>query len=226
MKTIIGDKANKHIITQDQWALSLVRKIKKEERVRHAYLILEGVDAEGERVIQDIHLVTKKGSDDKKADIVYRDISTEEVIAVGESCASYTWGLTKGTNENPGLVEQLIALVEGEKERAKNDEINYVLLGKTPINNTLGVSLENVHSTALKGKMETTSTNSVSATLLRDGHNCYSWAKDVVKSLGLPYHKESWMSFFAADPSREVIGNHNGDNNEPTTKFNKTCLMM
>jgi hypothetical protein len=46
--------------------------------------------------------------------------------------------------------------------------------------------------------------------LLRDGHNCGSWAFAMVKALQLPFQGK-YMPFIAFNPKEIIEGQHDGD---------------
>jgi hypothetical protein len=194
LRTIVGAKP--HYINKDVWALSLVRGRGK----HHAYLILEGMDEEGERVMEAAHFRIKEGTDDKKGEVTFGDMAIEKLKKVGENCHSYTWDIIKEQ------VEKFHSIVNDELER----DIDYVHFGKSKTNGLLGESLDHSGSTRSKQSLHDNSGQySCMDALLRKGHNCLSWAKAVVKALelGTP---TSWVSFVATDPERELQGNHDG----------------
>jgi ribulose 1,5-bisphosphate carboxylase large subunit-like protein len=201
LKNIIGGNI---VLTEDYWALSLVRK----ENADHAYLILEGVE-QGERFIRDAHLVIKEDGNDKKADIIYREISIQKLQEVGANCSSYTWNISKPQ------AEALINLIQSEQQRAQNNEINYVLMGQSKLNNVFAHSAQSLNT-------EAHSANNASIDMLtREGHNCHSWAIAMVRTIGLKFANH-WTSFIAVIPRLEVQGTHYADEPEPDTK----CLVM
>ena len=66
----------------------------------------------------------------------------------------------------------------------KNDGINYVFLGKTAMNGLFGSSLESSGFDSVKLKSEGSSGQySISDSMLRKGHNCVSWAIEVVNRI-------------------------------------------
>jgi len=206
MRNLIG---NTHEITQNMWALSLVRKMEAD----HAYLILEGVDEEGGRATHDAHFVVKAGTNNKKGEVVFREyLSISKLREVAEGCHSYTWALEKAQ------VDRFIEIVRAEQVK----DIDYVMGGKTNISGLFGASLEGAGSSESKESLVNSSLNNPSLDLLlRKGHNCGSWAVGVVQALGLKA-PTSWLSCVIHVPRNEVKGTHNADEEEPTTR----CLMM
>lgn len=206
VRTIVGGQ---HLLTQENWALSLVRKLEAD----HAYLILEGVDDDQSRFCMDAHLVIKKGSDGKKADIVNRGLTPHQVKEVGDACHSYTWQISKAK------AEQLIGWVKEQKAKADRDEINYVLAGKTKLNTFFNKSLINESNESVENHSRNVSVDA----LLVKGHSCCSWAIEMITKLGLPT-PTSFAPFFACIPKNIVQGTNNGDalQEEPTTK----CRIM
>lgn len=216
MKNLIGGK---HIINEQCGALSLVRK-KAKDKEHHAYLILETVHGEDAK-FYDIHLVQSK-QDKTKASIIQREITVDDIMKVGEDCHSFTW------NVNETQMQQLQELINSEIKRANEGKINYIKLGESKVSGKMGASLDNAHSTASKEKLQTVSTNASMQALLRDGHNCYSWARGIVEALGLISPKKHWTSFFVADPHRfkgNQVGKQSADLDEPTSP-KPGCLMM
>ena len=217
-KNIIGGQ---HDIDQNIWALSLVRK----EGADHAYLILEGIDEKGERIIEDMHLVVKKGTNGRKGEVVSRStlyhptFKLEDIIEVSSDCSSYTW------NVNSAQVQKLKELVQSEKQRADKNEINYVLFGDPVLSGIVGASLDQMRSTESKEALAKKSDNHSMDMLLRTGHNCGSWAIAMARALELQF-RTSWLSFVAVYPAKEIQGAHDGDKGEPTTRPPGGCRMM
>lgn len=207
VRTMVGGQ---HLLTPNQWALSLVRN----RDADHAYLILEGVDDKHTRVCMDAHLVVKK-SNDRKADIVLRGITVNQLKEVGEACHSYTWSISKAQ------AEQLITAIKAEKARADKDEINYVMAGKTLVNTFVSNSLWNESKESLENHSQNVSVDA----LTRAGHSCCSWAIAMIKSMHLPT-PTNFTAFIACVPKDLVRGTHNGDEvlEEPTTI--KPCSIM
>lgn len=195
-----------HTINQDIWALSLIRKFNAD----HAYLVMEGINSEQERIIMDAHLVQKK-SNPKMADIVYRDISErfDELQAIGQSCSAYTW------NINRFQADALVTLIQSEQQRANEDKINYVEFGKAKITGVF-VSLPEDAKASLGD-------NASIDALMRDGHNCGSWAIAMVRKLELPF-KGNYMPFLFVRPKSLIQDRHNGDAKEPDSQ--QKCLIM
>lgn len=191
MKSIIGGD---HCISKDVWALSLVCKLNKE----HAYLILEGVDEKEQRIIRDAHLVIKDGTNNKKAKIIFRTISFEELKAAGAGCHRQTWDVSATR------AEAFIKLVEAEQER----DINYLLFGQAPV--LAGTFVSMAPAGGYKSVDDSKNNKSLayvghSCDMLHrpKGHNCVSWAKAMLKAMQLPV-TGSWLSFIAEIPSLEV----------------------
>ncbi|GAG15588.1 unnamed protein product, partial [marine sediment metagenome] len=80
----------KHIISNQMWALSLVRKLGRE----HAFLVTEGMD-EGDRFIRETHLIIKDDLKNTKADILVRELDVDELKKLGENCHSKTWSISR-----------------------------------------------------------------------------------------------------------------------------------
>lgn len=207
MRTIVGGQ---HLLTSNVWALSLVRKLDAD----HAYLILEGVDENQARICMDAHLVVKK-SNQRKADIVFRGITLNQLKAVGEACHSFTWTLSKAQ------AEQLMATIKAEKARADKEEINYVMAGKTLINTFVSNSLWNESKLSLENHSKNVSVDA----LTREGHSCCSWAIAMIKSLHLPT-PANFTAFIACVPKDLVKGAHNGDEVLEDPNTIKRCTMM
>lgn len=215
-KNLIGGK---HTINQRIWALSLVRKFDAD----HAYLIMEGIGDDNQRIVMDAHLVVKKGSNDKKGDIVYRDISDrlEELQKIGISCSSYTWNISRFQ------VNTFDSLIQSEQQRAKENKINYVQFGQAKITGVF-VSLADDEKASLGD-------NPLIDALTRDGHNCGSWAVAMVRALQLPF-KGNYMPFFFNRPKDYLLPKEQktGDKKpepittepEPTTEEQSICLTM
>lgn len=207
IRSVVGGQ---HLLDPNTWALSLVRKIEAD----HAYLIIEGVDDNQARICMDAHLVVKK-SNERKADIIFRGITFNQLKAVGEACHSFTWTLSKAQ------AEQLMASIKADKARADNDEINYVMAGKTLVNTFVSNSLWNESKVSLENHSKNVSIDA----LTREGHSCCSWAIAMIKSLHLST-PDNFTAFIACVPKDLVKGTHNGDEvlDEPTTV--RRCIMM
>ena len=202
MKTIVGGS---HVISNDLWALSLIRR----EGKHHAYLILEGVDKDGERVMQEVHFHIKEGTDGKKGEVTFGDMPIGKLRKVGEKCNSYTWHLTQEQ------VEKFNSIIISEQKR----DYDYVHFGKTKTGGLLGDSLESSGSKQSKQSLENKSGgSSCMDALLRKGHNCLSWAKAVVQALELRT-PTSWVSLMVVAPKHELQGTHDG--NAP-----KRCILI
>jgi hypothetical protein len=199
VKNIIGGE---HTIGQNKWALSLVRKFNAD----HAYLILESLNEKNEPVVMDFHLVVKKDSNEKKGDVVCRNISNklEELKEIGESCSSYTWEV------NHEQVLKLSQKVKEQKKLADEDKINYVYMGKSKISGGFASLAEDAQVS-----LGTTSDNASVDTLLREGHNCGSWAVAMAQDLGLPF-RGNYVPFVAFIPRIDIM-------DEPDTKM---CVIL
>lgn len=202
-----------HIINKDIWALSLVRKFNAD----HGYLIMEGISDDNQRIIMDAHLVVKTGSNEKKAKIIYRDISgnnkLQELQKIGQSCSSYTWNISRFQ------ADTFVSLVQSEQQRADEDKINYVQFGPSKISGGF-VSLPD----DAKASLGNYSDNAFMDTLLREGHNCGSWAIAMVRALQLPF-KGNYVPFiFSYIPPIDIDNGHHDGDAEPDSTQN--CLMM
>ncbi len=213
-KRVMNIIGGKHPLTQEKWAVSIVRKYKSPQ---HAYLILEGLNEKDARIVMDAHLMVKKGTDEQKGLVVFRQISVSDLEEVGNNCHSYTWGIRKEQGQ------ALVALIESEAIRANNNEINYTLFGKAKFEGALSNSFFSKTSVAKLEQMKHSSVNSKSNyyshascdMLLRGGHNCYSWAKAMIKAIQLEYPAsiERWSEFVAVIPM-DLKGIHDADNEE------------
>lgn len=228
-----------HVINQNVYALSLVRKF----AAQHAYLILESINEQGEHVTHDAHLVVKEGTGNTKADIVYRVIELDQLMEVSEGCHSITWNISREQ------AEALLALIEAEQGRAENNLINYITLGKSKASGFLGSASKASGSEAsndsiqdirvrinqeidglpedARGKFEEFQLKAKFASmesvdmLLREGHSCISWAIAMIKAMQIDYDPGYFKTLVFVNPNTIVNGNHNG-NDDPTTK----CVLL
>lgn len=188
-KNFIGGKIE---LTANQSALSIVRK----NRAEHAFLVLEAIDENGERLIYNAHLVKNETSNGTKALVVFKqNVSVQELIAYAADCNAYTWPITQ--NEMTTVLE----LIQYELERAQANEINYLLGGKasalasivgsTQYLTSTQVSAEkveacfkNIETKGNKLTSQVVSRESIRS-LLVDGHNCLSWTIAIVKAINI-----------------------------------------
>ncbi len=240
-QNIIGGK---HIISEDNWALSLVRRLGKE----HAFLIIEGVD-NGTRYTFDAHLVVKDGSNNTKADIIYSEVEVDKLLHVGEKCHSITWNISRAQ------AVALRALIEAEKARADEGRINYVMLGGSKAGGIFAASLDtsgldgvitaSQASVEDKRRLVEQAIDELSETargkyqefklkasymslecvdlLLREGHNCCSWAVVMIQAIQIKYNPGLFKTLVIVNPSSLVQGNTAGDE-EPTS--GSRCTMF
>ena len=196
-------------------ALSLVRN----NGGNHAYLILEMIE-DGVRKTMKAHLLIKENSDDKKATIVHGPVSIDELVGMqAAGLNSFTWGISRLQ------ARAFVALVEAERERGDNDEIDYVIPGKTSIGGSCGRSLESLgaerstqrseeYLDRFKARYPDCSAVQISVvsldSLLREGHNCLTWAESMIKALQLPYC-DRLGHVFAANPKMTIVGCHDAD---------------
>lgn len=223
-----------HMIDQNVYALSFVRKLAAD----HAYLILETIDENGARKTFDAHLVIKEGSGNTKADIVFREISLQNLGEVAEGCHSITWNISRLQSV------ALRALIDAEKARANQNLINYILFGKSSTSGFItsaskasgsddyaDASKDSVQDIRLKIdralddlpedvsvkyegfklKAGYISMESVDM-LFREGHNCASWAIAMLKAIQLDYDPGFLKTLVIVNPNGIVNGNHQGEN--------------
>lgn len=196
-------------------ALSLVRKTNTEKAAHHAFLVLEGVDDNGNRIIMDAHLVVKEGSENKKADIVFRDRTPQQIQEIGDACVAYTWSV------NAHQARAFRELVASERQRASQDEISYKITGKTRLTGFVGKSSDNSGLTESKQSLGNASDNACSDFLLNpEGHNCMTWAVGMVQALQLPT-PTSWNIFIYADPKELLLE----EKAEPNTIKNECRIL-
>jgi len=190
VRNIIGGK---HALTPKDWTLSYVRR--KEED--HCFLVIEGINAMGNRFIKEAHLGFRTMKDSlgkpikdehgkpkknlKKAQIFFFEADIEELKELGKNCVSKTWHLDSGQGEN--LEKKILA--------DQSLDIDYIRFGKSKGAGFLGASLDSVSSHELKEASIKTSDPllesktasvillhaSVNASL-QTGHSCVSWARE------------------------------------------------
>lgn len=243
-KSFLNIIGGRHIISEDSWALSLVRRLKKE----HAFLIIEGID-DGARYTFDAHLVVKEGSNNTKADIIYSEVEVDKLIHIGEKCHSITWNISRAQ------AIALRALIEAEKARADAGKIDYVMLGgskaggvfastldASELNSVVKASQASVEDKRMaidqaiealpdtpRGKYKAFTLNASYLStecvdlLLREGHNCCSWAVVMIQAIQIKYHPGLFKTLVIVDPSKLVQGNSAGDE-EPSS--GSRCTMF
>lgn len=235
MKSILSSS---HYLSEEQWAVSIVRK----ESEDHAFLILEGIDprvSEDTPVIYGISLWVKEGTQHKKARIEIEESLQEARLAeIGKDCSSYTWAIT------PLQAQILYCFSYLEKERGDKDQINYVLVGSTYWGKgaaffSKSSGLESVSKPIVESNFYNYKNSIVSRSmpddvkanvlsvaenskdsLLRDGHNCLSWAIAMLKTIHLDVGLIDSHSqrFTITKPDRVITGGqHNADTEKPRT---------
>jgi hypothetical protein len=232
LKTIVGGM---HIITNDIWALSLVRRLDKE----HAFLLLEGV-YEGRRVAIRIDLKCKEGTNNTKAEIVSRELNVPELIDLAADLHSITWNIN--TEQRKALQD----LIEAEKLRSEAGLINYIMPGKSKVSGSVAASTEasgsyashNASQVRIQERRENInkqltlmpeesagrwrllasyiSVESVDM-LLRHGHNCYSWSVEVVIAIRLEYQESFFKQLVVRNPVPAIKGNSRGEDQNSTS---------
>jgi len=195
-RNLIGGES---FIGQRQGALSLVRKFK----CKHAYLILEYLDKNNERISMQAHLFIDEETKNKRspnAKIYYKKLTLKKLIDLSSESSqgklySVTW------NINVDKMRLFDTIVTEQVARAKAGKIKYSEPGKAPMAGSIGTSLHASKLQACEEWSTMKSRGSVSQYLLKNGHNCYSWAQAVAMQLDVkPPH--TWLEFFIKDPTR------------------------
>lgn len=212
MRNIIGAK---HVITPDIWALSFVRRSGQD----HCFLILEGVDHNndlilkridfGYKEIQPIKYEGTKKIQDAKFDVTYgqvydRDISMAQLEKLGTNCIYKSWEITKDEKEK---------LDRWIKDYQKLENIKYNLAGKAKVGGMFGASLDVSHlqetkqasidaaeASAKKGS----SLGQVALAVLREGHNCTSWAIEAIRQIRPSFDEAHIIAKFVVIPQVEL----------------------
>lgn len=189
------------MVDKDIWALSIIRK----ENKNHAYIILEGLK-DNEPIAWEAHLFDS-GVDtvQPKAGILFEVMDDDKLYYVSKECNCMSWDF------EANRFEELKNIIEIYQQSAEIKEINYQVYGDAITVGAVGGSLETFGSEDSRNNSVNNSNNSVSQYALRKGHNCYSWAVEVVSKLSfeVPQH---WTGFFVSDPKRQIIGRKKVDN--------------
>lgn len=184
----------------ETWALSWVRR----KDNKHSFLVLEGLDEEGNRRILDAHLVLNH-DDNTSATIIFRPITVERLTNYTADCNSYTWAI------NHMEADILMALIHLEQQRGAAGEINYTLPGPMIMHGlhhhaVLPAAVED-NITRYRQELNNVAQGVVSRESLRglfiQGHNSVSWSKTIVTAIGLPA-PTSWADLVILNPLREI----------------------
>ena len=213
---IIGGK---HVLSKEQWAVSIVRKNNSNN---HAFIIIEGIEHDDKQVCIKAELVQKSkfnnsNAKDSKADVILKPL-TDLDDAIGrlkkesKVLHAYTWTISKSKKE------LLIKAIEEETDLKGDKRIDYIKPGKNQVNTFFNKSLDNESKASIKNN----SKNQSAEAFFGEGHNCMSWAIEKLAKINLPapVHFEP---FIAAIPSFMIKGQNNGDE---IANSKKDCLVM
>lgn len=192
MLNVIGGK---QVLTSTVGAISIVRRLGAD----HCFLVIEGLNNEGKRVMKEAHLgwptvrdamgnvVLERGhpkKDKTRTQIYYFDVTLTQLQELGENCVYKTWPI------NVEQKKRLEAKIVQDTKLAAEGRIAYVMFGKTRTGGSSGASsdavgagdskqasIEKNHSLLeSKGSSASSVHESVNASLQR-GHSCVSWAR-------------------------------------------------
>ncbi len=216
---IIGKR--RLIIDKENWALSLVRQ----DGDDHSFIVLEGVDAHGRLVLNEAHLALKAIAvahdgrvkrDKTQVQFDYVSTTEDKLKEFGKNCISETWKITK---MEKNIIEMRIRAYQNLRMvKYRNDErqsYNYNLLGApTLFGGSVGGSLDasgsnSIKEQSIKSGEKSTESGAVSLgksslSVLREGHNCLSWAEELVRCVRPDFNKNSVVAKFVVVPRIEL----------------------
>lgn len=130
-KSIKCNIGGHHILDAEFGAISLVRRLGQE----HSFIVLERFEEGGIRS-KVAHLTYKPDTRETKAIIIYNHMSNAKLTELAAKCHSITWQISKAK------MEAFEMLMQVEVARGEAGEIDYVMLGKTKVNNLIGASVD------------------------------------------------------------------------------------
>jgi hypothetical protein len=198
-------------ISTDKWALSLVSNPKTD----HSFLVLEGTDAEDNRLMFEAHLGHKKLSDteydDTKCGIYFMETSIQKLQKISKDFLYKTWEVTK-----EDVLNIKNKIVEDQVKANSKEGIDYVKFSNTEggfqgiigdtldwfnLNDSKDNMIEAVHD-SMQGNASKQVSHDMSIAFLnnaRERENCTSWAIKTVKSVK-NYDEGVWAKFILIVP--------------------------
>ena len=218
MRNVIGGKYN---IDQNNWVLSLVRN----PMTDHGFLVIEGVDSDGARIIREAHLGHKKiddfTNDPTKCGIYYLPGPIEKLQKIHASFQYKSWPVSFEDVENI-----LLPKIFSDMEKANSEEgIDYVKFTTTNggLPGIIGGTLDTFYLTGVKeAAMRKTHASSAEGGTVMAGishdsvisslnnhpnkANCSSWAiktARAIPSVKECFEESMWAKYVILIPSNE-----------------------
>jgi len=200
IKPIVGQRFD---IDEDNYVVSYVRNPNN----RHAFLILEGVNEEGEQVAWHMHLITKKGSTNTLDQLL-----TEKWVG-GKSVFAYPlWTIKKVASDAPLPLQKTEITITPMKDRANWEYLN--LIAREYVYRSYSITSKQAEK-LLSSVKEDIAADNIYYNFSGDGsahsgsfsgkphHSCLSWAKRKLIDIDVPLAGK-WYNWLIVIPELEI----------------------